>query len=92
MSDSVEKSYGGDAHVEKAHPHMEDASALDNKAQLAQYKAAAIDAENLEHDMGVLQAVRAYPMATLWAFVMSCTIVRLLCSLATKSFSTKNRS
>jgi MFS transporter, SP family, general alpha glucoside:H+ symporter len=35
----------------------------------------AIEAENAEHEMGVLEAVRAYPMATWWAFVMSCTIV-----------------
>ena len=35
----------------------------------------AIDAEKIEHDMTVLQAVRAYPAASWWAFVMSCTIV-----------------
>jgi hypothetical protein len=35
-----------------------------------------IEAENVEHDMGVLDAVKAYPMAATWAFVMSCTIVR----------------
>lgn len=38
-------------------------------------KAAAIEAENEEHNMTVLQAVKAYPMASFWAFVMSCTIV-----------------
>lgn len=38
-------------------------------------RAAAIDAETLEHDMTVLQAVKAYPAASWWAFVMSCTIV-----------------
>jgi MFS transporter, SP family, general alpha glucoside:H+ symporter len=38
----------------------------------------AIDAEKLEHEMTVLQAVKAYPAASWWAFVMSCTIV---CSL-----------
>ena len=37
----------------------------------------AIDAEKLEHDMTVLQAVKAYPAASWWAFVMSCTIVSL---------------
>lgn len=36
----------------------------------------AIDAENIEHRMGVLEAVRAYPAASWWALVMSCTIVR----------------
>jgi hypothetical protein len=39
-------------------------------------RSGAIDAENLEHRMTVLQAVRAYPSASWWAFVMSCTIVR----------------
>lgn len=38
-------------------------------------RAGAIDAENIEHRMGVLEAVRAYPAASWWAFVMSCTIV-----------------
>ena len=36
----------------------------------------AIDAEKIEHDMTVLQAAKAYPAASWWAFVMSCTIVR----------------
>jgi hypothetical protein len=35
----------------------------------------AIEAENAEHSMTVLQAVRAYPMASFWAFVMSSTII-----------------
>ena len=39
------------------------------------YKADAIEAENAEHNMTVMEAVRAYPMASFWAFVMSCTIV-----------------
>ena len=38
----------------------------------------AIDAERIEHDMTVLQAVKAYPAASFWAFVMSCTIVSSL--------------
>jgi MFS transporter, SP family, general alpha glucoside:H+ symporter len=45
------------------------------KAGVADFKAAAIEAENEEHNMTVLQAVKAYPMASFWAFVMSCTIV-----------------
>lgn len=48
---------------------------LDEKAKVADYKADAIEAENAEHDMTVLEAVRAYPMASFWAFVMSFTIV-----------------
>jgi SP family general alpha glucoside:H+ symporter-like MFS transporter len=35
----------------------------------------AIDAEKIEHEMTVLQAVKAYPAASWWALVMSCTIV-----------------
>jgi len=35
----------------------------------------AIDAEKIEHDMTVLQAVKAYPSASWWALVMSCTII-----------------
>lgn len=37
----------------------------------------AMDAETLEHQMTVLQAVKAYPAASWWAFVMSATIVSL---------------
>ena len=84
MSDPVEhkplESKGGDIgleHVEKAVSQIDDTPNLDEKAQAAAYKAAAVEAENAEHDMGVLQAVQNYPMAALWAFVMSCTIVRI---------------
>jgi SP family general alpha glucoside:H+ symporter-like MFS transporter len=35
----------------------------------------AMEAEEAEHNMTVLQAVKAYPAASWWAFVMSCTIV-----------------
>lgn len=38
-------------------------------------RSGAIDAEKVEHDMTVLQAVKAYPAASWWAFLMSCTIV-----------------
>lgn len=38
-------------------------------------RAGAIEAEELEHNMTVLQAVKAYPAASWWAFVMSCTII-----------------
>ncbi|KAH0282773.1 putative MFS maltose transporter [Aureobasidium namibiae CBS 147.97] len=46
---------------------------LDEKSGLD--RAGAIDAENLEHNMTVLQAVKAYPAASFWAFIMSCTII-----------------
>ncbi|KAL2174034.1 general substrate transporter [Thermothelomyces heterothallicus CBS 202.75] len=48
---------------------------LDEKAKVADYKADAVAAENAEHNMTVLEAVRAYPMASFWAFVMSFTII-----------------
>ena len=35
----------------------------------------AINAEEVEHNMTVIEAVKAYPAARWWAFVMSCTIV-----------------
>ncbi|KAI1347561.1 sugar transporter [Xylaria sp. FL0043] len=54
------------------HEHAFD---LDEKAQIADYKADAVEAENAEHNMTVLEAVKAYPMATFWAFVMSSTII-----------------
>jgi SP family general alpha glucoside:H+ symporter-like MFS transporter len=38
-------------------------------------RAGAIEAEQLEHSMTVIEAVKAYPAASWWAFVMSCTIV-----------------
>lgn len=40
-------------------------------------RAGAIEAETNEHKMGVWEAVKAYPAASWWAFVMSCTIVSL---------------
>jgi SP family general alpha glucoside:H+ symporter-like MFS transporter len=87
MGNPVElKPDSGAPHVEKAIAQVEDASNLDEKAHAAQYKAAAVEAENAEHKMGVLEAVQAYPMAALWAFVMSSTIVRRLYSLALTIF------
>ncbi|KAL8710641.1 MAG: hypothetical protein Q9220_004865 [cf. Caloplaca sp. 1 TL-2023] len=65
----VEAGKGNFSHVDNAAPH------LDEKAHVADYKGGAIEAENAEHQMGVLEAVRAYPMASFWAFVMSFTII-----------------
>ena len=48
-------------------------------------RAGAIDAEQAEHNMTVIQAVKAYPAASWWAFVMSCTIVSS-CPLIGRSF------
>jgi SP family general alpha glucoside:H+ symporter-like MFS transporter len=77
MSNPVEsKSPGGDLEEVEAQPAQIDHTAdLDEKAALAAYKPDAIEAENAEHRMGVLEAVRLYPMATFWAFIMSSTIV-----------------
>ena len=62
-------------HEGEAERHGSHVYDLDEKAKVADYKADAIEAENAEHDMTVLGAVRAYPMASFWAFVMSFTIV-----------------
>ncbi|GAB7362230.1 hypothetical protein MBLNU230_g2255t1 [Neophaeotheca triangularis] len=48
---------------------------IDEKTRVADIKADAIEAENAEHRLGVIDAVKAYPMASLWAFIMSCTII-----------------
>lgn len=58
--------------------HVDHQDVYDEKAGINAFKADAIEAENAEHNMTVLEAVRAYPMASFWAFVMSCTIVSLL--------------
>ncbi|KAM7211022.1 alpha-glucosides permease MPH3 [Rhypophila decipiens] len=76
MSNADVKATGSDLpEVEKRPSHVENSADLDANAKLAEYKAGAIDAENAELRMGVLEAVRLYPMASLWAFVMSCTII-----------------
>ncbi|WVW86046.1 hypothetical protein I302_108084 [Kwoniella bestiolae CBS 10118] len=41
----------------------------------ANFKADAMQAEKMEHQMTVMEAVRAYPMACFWAFIMSFTII-----------------
>lgn len=52
------------------------------KAGVADYKADAIEAESEELNMTVLEAVKAYPMASFWAFIFSCTIVSSIPSLS----------
>lgn len=51
--------------------HIDHPEAVDAIAQRQE----AMEAETAESDMTVLQAVKAYPMACFWAFVMSFTIV-----------------
>ncbi|WRT69344.1 uncharacterized protein IL334_006328 [Kwoniella shivajii] len=41
----------------------------------AEFKADAMEAEKMEHQMTVMEAVKAYPMACFWAFIMSFTII-----------------
>ncbi|WWD03578.1 hypothetical protein V865_001632 [Kwoniella europaea PYCC6329] len=52
--------------------HVNDVS-VDKAA--ANFKADAMEAEKMEHQMTVMEAVKAYPMACFWAFVMSFCIV-----------------
>ena len=63
----------GDIEVEAQKTAVDHYDDIDEKVNYD--RAGAIDAENVEHNMGVLEAVRAYPAASWWAFVMSCTIV-----------------
>jgi SP family general alpha glucoside:H+ symporter-like MFS transporter len=64
-----------DVQNEKAFPQVDESNNLDVHAKIEAFKAAAMAAEVEEQKSGVLQAVREYPMAATWAFVMSCTIV-----------------
>ncbi|KAG4436497.1 hypothetical protein IFR05_008038 [Cadophora sp. M221] len=60
----------------EAHPSSTGGPVYDDEKHKADYdRSGAIDAEKLEHNMTVLQAVKAYPSASWWAFVMSCTII-----------------
>lgn len=61
--------------VTEAQRHSEHGADLEQDAKMQDYKADAIEAEKAEFEMGVLECVRAYPMAAAWAFLMSCTIV-----------------
>jgi SP family general alpha glucoside:H+ symporter-like MFS transporter len=60
-------------------PHLSEKNNVEHvgdiKSDEANFRADAMEAENLEHNMTVMQAVKAYPMACLWAFIMSSTIV-----------------
>lgn len=69
---------------EKTHPaqEIEHDAIYAEKAHVADFKAGAIEAENIEHSMTVMQAVKAYPMASFWAFVMSFCIVSYLVCLS----------
>jgi len=72
MSDPV---HSADLEAKGHNTQVENVLEPDEKAAAANIKADAIEAENAEHALGVIDAVKAYPMATLWAFVVSCTII-----------------
>jgi SP family general alpha glucoside:H+ symporter-like MFS transporter len=59
----------------ESHPTLKSEPVYDVGGKVAYDRSGAIDAERIEHDMTVLQAVKAYPAASWWALVMSCTIV-----------------
>ncbi|EFQ31234.1 sugar porter family MFS transporter [Colletotrichum graminicola M1.001] len=70
------KSTGEDpTKVESYTADVNHVSEVDEKAKAADFKADAIEAEQAEQNMGVLEAVKLYPMASLWAFIMSTTII-----------------
>jgi SP family general alpha glucoside:H+ symporter-like MFS transporter len=77
MSNPVDSMSPSNDKVEMQAAHLDHGADLDEKARLAAYKAGAMEAENTELKMGALEAVRLYPMAAFWAFVMSSTIVSL---------------
>ena len=72
------KSPDSDPEVKGHETQVEHGHELDEKTRAADFKADAVEAENAEINLGVIDAVKAYPMATLWAFIMSCTIVSCL--------------
>ncbi|KAJ1338786.1 MFS transporter SP family general alpha glucoside:H+ symporter [Microdochium nivale] len=72
MSHNIEpKSTGAMPEIEKQVSHVD----VDINSKPSDYKASAMEAESAEINMGVIEAVKAYPMAATWAFVMSCTII-----------------
>ena len=74
MAHEIEaKPYAQDRNEKGMFTEMEQAES--NAIGKADFRADAIEAENVEHAMTVMEAVKAYPMACFWAFVMSSTIV-----------------
>lgn len=73
------KGLGADTETKAHQMQVEHAYDSDEKTRAADMKADAIEAENIELKLGVIQAVKQYPMAATWAFIISCTIVSLSC-------------
>ena len=72
MSNYISEKPSSGSEIE-AQKHQDSVHDVDQKVDYN--RAGAIGAENIEHRMGVLEAVKAYPAASWWAFVMSATIV-----------------
>lgn len=76
-TDPEKSKYPAGVQKEVAEGHHDHDAAFERKASINDFKADAILAENEEHNMTVMQAVKLYPMASFWAFIMSCTIVSI---------------
>ncbi|KAL4734269.1 general substrate transporter [Aspergillus similis] len=72
-SDTTEKQTS--ASEVEAQPTSQGGPAYDVDEKVDYDRVGAISAEEVEHGMTVLQAVKAYPAASWWAFLMSCTII-----------------
>lgn len=59
----------------EAQPNSKPGPVYDGDEKVDYDRAGALEAEQAEHNMTVLEAVKAYPAASWWAFVMSFTIV-----------------
>jgi SP family general alpha glucoside:H+ symporter-like MFS transporter len=90
MSDFISEKPTSISEIEAGHPKVENVHDVVEKVDYN--RAGAIEAENSEHRMSVLQAVRAYPSASWWAFVMSATIVSSVYSCCRAISLTVNRS
>lgn len=55
--------------------HLENAGAANSQQQWDQLRLDAMAAEELEHSMGLKQALRVYPKAAFWSFSISLCIV-----------------
>lgn len=77
------KTAGGEVdHVESPDYHekggVKQQDVLDDILHHPDALASAYDGETREHDMGVWEAVKLYPMACFWAFLFCFTIVLFL--------------
>ncbi|KAK6208615.1 mfs sp general alpha glucoside:h+ symporter [Colletotrichum tabaci] len=76
MSNPVDSKSPRDDDPSKVETYVADHVAdIDEKMKPSQMKVDAMEAEQAEQNMGVLEAVKLYPMASLWAFIMSTTII-----------------